>query len=137
MRVGVAIFAHGSSVASANDAVRAVAARVSSLGGFELVETAFLEGGSPDLAAAVSSLVARGATRILVVPYFLTLGLHLQRDLPRIVAGISSIETGIEIHVAPPLDGHPAMAQALIERAEEGIERWDAAPDDGKTSGIV
>ena len=137
MRVGVAIFANGSSVASANDAVRLVAWQVARQGGFELVEAAFLEGGSPDLAEAVSRLIDRGASRILVVPYFLTLGLHLQRDLPRIVAGISSIETGVEIHVAPPLDGHPAMAQALIERAKEGIERWDAAPDDGETSGIV
>ena len=137
MRVGVAIFAHGSSVASANDAVRLVAAQVARQGGFELVETAFLEGGSPDLADAVRRLIDRGASRILVVPYFLTLGLHLQRDLPRIVAGISSIETSVEIHVVPPLDGHPAMAQALVERAMEGIERWDAAADDGETSGVV
>jgi sirohydrochlorin ferrochelatase len=136
LRVGVAIFAHGSSVPSANDAVRAVADRVASLGGFELVEAAFLEGGSPDLAAAVRRLIDRGASRILVVPYFLTLGLHLQRDLPRIVAEISSIEPGVEIHVAPPLDGHPAMTQALIERAREGVERWDATADDGETSGI-
>jgi sirohydrochlorin ferrochelatase len=137
LRVGVAIFAHGSSVASANDAVRLVAWQVARQGGFELVEAAFLEGGSPDLAEAVRRLIDRGASRILVVPYFLTLGLHLQRDLPRIVAGISSIETGVEIHVAPPLDGHPAMAQALIERAREGVEGWDAAADEGQTSGGV
>ena len=137
MSVGVVIFAHGSSVPSANDAVRAVADRVASLGRFDLVEAAFLEGGSPDLAGAVRRLVAGGATRILVVPYFLTLGLHLQRDLPRIVAVVSRIEPGVEIHVAPPLDGHPAMAQALVERAMEGIERWDAAADDGEASGIV
>jgi sirohydrochlorin ferrochelatase len=137
LRVGIAIFAHGSSVESANDAVREVADRVSSLGGFELVETAFLEGGSPDLAVAVRRLIDRGASRILVVPYFLTLGLHLQRDLPRIVAEISSIEPSVEIQIAPPLDGHPAMAQALVERAREGVERWDAASDDGEPSGIA
>jgi sirohydrochlorin ferrochelatase len=137
LRIGVAIFAHGSSVPAANDAVRAVAARVASLGGFDLVEAAFLEGGSPDLAEAVRRLVTGGAARILVVPYFLTLGLHLQRDLPRIVAEVSRIQAGVEIHVAPPLDGHPAVAEALIERAMEGIERWDAAADDGETSGIL
>jgi sirohydrochlorin ferrochelatase len=84
------------------------------------VETAFLEQGSPDLAEAVARLAARGASRILVVPYFLTLGLHLQRDLPRIVADISRIQPGVEIRVTPPLDGHPAMEQALIERARAG-----------------
>lgn len=128
MSVGIAIFAHGSSVAAANEAVRAAAARVSSLGGFELVEAAFLEQGSPDLAEAVKLLAGKGATRIIVVPYFLTLGLHLQRDLPRIVAEISSAHQDIEIHVTPPLDGHPAMAQALIERVREGEENWNDYP---------
>ena len=91
MKTGIAIFAHGSSVASANDSVRAVAGLVARQGGFELVEAAFLEQGKPDLAEAVARLAARGASRILVVPYFLTLGLHLQRDLPRIVADIARI----------------------------------------------
>jgi sirohydrochlorin ferrochelatase len=130
--VGIAIFAHGSSVASANEAVRAVADRVARQGGFALVEAAFLEQGSPDLAEAVRRLAARGATKILVVPYFLTLGLHLQRDLPRIVADISRIQPGVEIRVTPPLDGHPAMALALIERARDGEKSWN----DGETAGI-
>src|SRR6185436_7440679 len=136
MKTGIAIFAHGSSVASANDSVRAVAGLVARQGGFELVEAAFLEQGKPDLAEAVAQLAARGASRVLVVPYFLTLGLHLQRDLPRIVADIARIQPGVEIRVAPPLDGHPAMAQALIERAREGEESWNAATHDGDAARI-
>jgi sirohydrochlorin ferrochelatase len=137
LRTGLVIFAHGSSVASANEAVRAVAGQVAQQGGFELVESAFLEQGSPDLAGAVARLAARGATRILVTPYFLTLGLHLQRDLPRIVADVSRIQKGVEIRVTPPLDGHPAMAQALIERAREGERSWNASTDDGDTDRIA
>ena len=96
------------------------------------MEAAFLEQGSPDLAEAVRRLAARGASKILVVPYFLTLGLHLQRDLPRIVADISRIQPGVEIRMTPPLDGHPAMEQALIERAKDGEKTWN----DGETAGI-
>jgi sirohydrochlorin ferrochelatase len=136
LKTGIAIFAHGSSVASANEAVRAVANQVARQGGFELVEAAFLEQGAPDLAEAVERLAARGASRILVVPYFLTLGLHLQRDLPRIVADIARIQPGVEIRVTPPLDGHPAMTQALIERARDAERSWHAAPDDGEAIGI-
>jgi sirohydrochlorin ferrochelatase len=132
LSTGIAIFAHGSSIASANEAVRAVADRVARQGGFQLVEAAFLEQASPDLAEAVARLAARGASRILVVPYFLTLGLHLQRDLPRIVADISSIQPGVEIRVTPPLDGHPAMEQALIERARDGEKAWN----DGEIAGV-
>ncbi len=112
--------------------MRAVADRVGRQGGFRLVETAFLEQGSPDLAEAVKRLAARGASRILVVPYFLTLGTHLQRDLPRIVADISRIQPGVEIRVTLPLDGHPAMELALIDRVRDGEAGWN----DGEAAGI-
>jgi sirohydrochlorin ferrochelatase len=135
VKTGIVIFAHGSSVESANEAVRAVAATVARQGGFELVEAAFLEGGRPDLESAVKRLAASGASRVLVVPYFLTLGLHLQRDLPRIVADISSIQPNVELRVTAPLDGHPAMAQALIDRARDGEKVWSETPNDSQASG--
>ena len=117
MKTGIAIFAHGSAVESANDAVREVVRQFEARGGFDLVEASFLELGKPDLAAAVEKLVERGAGRVVVVPYFLTLGKHLQRDLPRIVGEIQSIHTGVEIKVTAPMDGHPSLAEILIDRA--------------------
>ena len=124
MRRGIVIFAHGSSVPSANEAVKAVAAAVASAGGFDIVETAFLET-RPTLAEAVARMVEQGVTRVLVVPYFLTLGIHLQRDLPGIVAELASFHQNLEIRVTPPLDGHPALAQILLEHAREALINWD------------
>jgi sirohydrochlorin ferrochelatase len=117
----IVIFAHGSSIESANESVRLVVETVRRDGGFDLVEAAFLEQGTPDLAGAVRSAVAQGATRVVVVPYFLTLGLHLQRDLPNIVKDLSRINKGVQIDVAPPLDGHPALSRILQERAREAL----------------
>jgi sirohydrochlorin ferrochelatase len=123
MQTGIVIFAHGSSVPSANSAVRAVAEAVAAAGRFERVETAFLEA-QPDLAEAVTRLADSGATRILVVPYFLTLGIHLQRDLPAIVEQLAKVHENLEIRIAPPLDGHPALAQVLVERALAALGDW-------------
>jgi sirohydrochlorin ferrochelatase len=113
------VFAHGSSIESANEAVRVVARDAATRGNWEMFETAFLEGGRPSLAEAVDILVARGASDFAVIPYFLTLGLHLQRDLPRLVGEILSANPAIAIEVTPPLDGHPAMIDALVDRAKE------------------
>src|SRR5262245_5836896 len=88
VKTAIIVFAHGSSVESANESVRAVTAEVGRAGEFPLMETAFLEGGRPNLADAVARVADCGAERVVVVPYFLTLGLHLQRDLPRIVDDI-------------------------------------------------
>ena len=106
---------------SANESVRAVAADVARQGGFELVEAAFLELAQPDLARAVGDLAARGAGKVLIIPYFLTLGIHLQRDLPRIVEEIARAHPDMEIRIAPPLDGHPAMSEVLLDRAREAM----------------
>lgn len=121
---GYIVFAHGSSIESANEAVRIVAGDLArALAGnaaCDRVVAAFLEGGKPDLSAAVGELASRGVTRIAVLPYFLTLGLHLQRDLPRLIGEARREHPGIEIEVTQPLDGHPAMIEALLTRAQEG-----------------
>lgn len=118
------MFAHGSSVESANEAVRIVARIISEDPGFPLVATSFLDGGKPDLPTAVDELLARGADRILVVPYFLTVGLHLKRDLPDLIASIQAQKDGLAIEVTPPLDGHPMLGAILRDRAKEGLQKW-------------
>lgn len=115
--MGIIVFGHGSSVASANDAVRRVAAEAASKGGWQMFETAFLEC-PPTLADGVAALSAQGVREVLVLPYFLTLGIHLQRDLPKLVNELTS-RYGVSIRVTPPLDGHEALSKILVDRAEE------------------
>jgi sirohydrochlorin ferrochelatase len=114
---GIVVFGHGSSVASANEAVRTIAARAAEEGGWELFETAFLEA-SPRLDEAIGKLAAAGAREVLVLPYFLTLGIHLQRDLPKLVDDLSR-QYKLPIRVADPLDGHPELSRILVARALE------------------
>ena len=117
---GFIVFAHGSRVESANQAVREVVSKMAA-SGRHVVEAAFLELGAPDLAGATALLIARGAKRIVVIPYFLTLGTHLQRDLPRLAQASSRANGDIEMQITPPLDGHPALVEALLDRASEAL----------------
>ena len=120
--IGFVLFAHGSRVETANDAVREVAAELARSGGYA-VAAAFLELGKPDLAGAVDTLVLAGISRIIVIPYFLTLGTHLQRDLPRLVRDSARKHVTLEMEVTPPLDGHPALLQVLLDRANEALAK--------------
>ncbi len=115
------VFAHGSRVEAANEAVRAAARELARAGGFDHVEAAFLELGEPDLPGAVARLAAAGVSRVVVIPYFVMPGLHLERDLPRIVAGISEGHPQLRIEVTPSLDGHAAMTQILLDRARAAL----------------
>lgn len=119
---GFIVFAHGSRIESANQAVRDVVAQMAD-SGRHAVEAAFLELGQPDLAGAAGLLVERGAKRIVVIPYFLTLGTHMRRDLPRLVRAAAEAHGGIDMEITSPLDGHPALLQALLDRASDALNR--------------
>jgi sirohydrochlorin ferrochelatase len=126
---GLVLFAHGSTVTSANDAVHSVAAELGRRTG-RLVETAFLECARPTLADAVAALVEHGVTSILVVPYFLTTGIHLKRDLPSLVNALGPRYPNVSIDVAEPLDGHPALLDILVDRASrKGGDRSESPAD--------
>jgi sirohydrochlorin ferrochelatase len=119
---GIIVFAHGSRIESANQAVReVVAGMLRPRGPYEHVEAAFLELGQPDLETAAARLVAAGVGRVVVIPYFLTLGLHLERDLPRLAREVAAKFPGVELVLTAPLDGHPALTQILLDRAREAL----------------
>jgi sirohydrochlorin ferrochelatase len=114
------LFAHGSRLEAANETVRQAAERFrESLPGNHAVQAGFLELADPDLPGAVDILIGRGADLIIVIPYFLTMGRHVERDLPKIVGDIARTRGGIAIEVTPPLDGHPALIDILRDRARE------------------
>lgn len=115
------LFAHGSRVEPANEGVRAVARELAQTGSFRQVVPAFLELGQPDLTGAVSGLVSQGILQVVVVPYFLTFGLHIEQDLPQLISQIRQAHPGLEIRVAPPLEGHPGLVQVLAERARQAL----------------
>lgn len=119
-RTGFVLFAHGSRVETANESVRAVAGQLSRSNGFP-VEAAFLECAQPDLAGAVGALAAREISRVIVIPYFLTLGTHLQRDLPVLVREAALRYPEIELASTAPLDGHPALLTVLLDRADAAL----------------
>jgi sirohydrochlorin ferrochelatase len=114
---GIVVFAHGSRVEAANQAVRAVTAQLAELGSFRYVEAAFLELGEPSLSGAVARLVGEGVRSIRVIPYFLISGTHMERDLPRILQEISLQYKDLDIATTLPLDTHPALLQILLDRA--------------------
>ena len=121
-QVGLIVFAHGSTVSEANEAVRKVAEKTAQRCGLKFWSQAFLDPVQPDLGAAVGRLSAEGAQKIVVTPYFLTMGVHLQKDLPRILEQVSSSYPSVEIVCSPSLDGNPLLIDILTEYVEQTLK---------------
>jgi len=120
----IIVFAHGSAVPEANAEVARLAGEVSRRARC-WARSAFLELAQPDLAAAVAEAVAAGALRIVVVPYFLTMGVHVRRDLPRLIAEQQARFPDVDLRAGQSLEGYPGMAEVILGRAEEALKNSD------------
>jgi len=115
----VLLFAHGSRVAEANDGVHELARRVQEAGPYPYVRAAFLDLAPPDLKAAVAAAVQAGMRRVIVIPFFLTMGTHLTRDLPKLIEPLRAKFREIAIDVGESLEAHPMMPSIILERVQE------------------
>jgi sirohydrochlorin ferrochelatase len=122
------VFAHGSPVAEANQGIAALARSVETAGVADFAMAAFLDCAEPTLGQAVDEAAGRGATRVIVMPYFLTTGLHLRRDLPRLVEEARARFPQVEVVVTGSLEGHPRMAEAIVDRVKEACGAPSRAP---------
>ena len=121
MKTAILLMAHGSRIAEANDAAREVAAMVQQMTGYEIVEVSFREMHEPNIQAGVDACVAKGAQRILLIPYFLFMGAHVQHDLPEEIETAQQRHPGLQLAMAPHLGAHRKLAEIVMERIAEGL----------------
>lgn len=123
----VLLIAHGSRHAPANADLLRMADRLAEAGTYPIVEPAFLELAEPDIAAGGDRCVERGACRVLMVPYFLSAGVHLLRDLTAARDALAGRHPSVDFRLGPPLGPHPLLERLVAERVRE-LDHADAAP---------
>lgn len=113
------LVAHGSRKEIANQEVRDLAARIEqhSASDFEMVVPAFLEFAQPDIGAGVDYCVKLGAKKITVVPYFLSAGAHVNRDVPGQLEIANLRYPGVELHVTQHLGAADGIVESVIDCA--------------------
>ncbi|MGI8756269.1 MAG: CbiX/SirB N-terminal domain-containing protein, partial [Acidimicrobiales bacterium] len=82
MHQAILLFSHGSVLCGAGENLSAIARRLQESGAAEIVEVGYLNYSEPRFETAFENCVARGATDIVVMPYFLIAGKFVQVDLP-------------------------------------------------------
>ncbi len=118
-RTAVLLIAHGSREPSANDDLLELASRLAASAAYPIIEACFLELTTPDIPAGGERCVARGATRVLLVPYFLSAGVHLRRDLTAARDELSRRHPHVEFRLGAPLGPHPLLDQLVETRIGE------------------
>lgn len=111
------LIAHGSRRKEANDEVEGLARRIAGLDNCEYddVVAAFLEIAEPDIHQGIKHCVQQGAKHIVVMPYFLAAGKHVNKDIPGEVACASAGQPQVRIEFARYLGSSDVMAELVLD----------------------
>lgn len=113
------LIAHGSRRAASNDEVRQLTQRLNAFGapGFSGVETAFLELAHPSIPEGLADCVAKGASEIVVFPYFLAAGTHVANDIPEAIQAFQAAHPQIKVTLTRHLGDSDLLPQAILQVA--------------------
>lgn len=121
MKTAILLMAHGSRIPEANDAVHEIATMVKNFADYDIVEVSFRENHSPNIQQGIDACVAQGAERILLAPYFLYMGAHVQEDLPKEMEEARLRHPGVEMAMGRHLGVHKRLAKLVIDRIQEAF----------------
>lgn len=116
----VLLIAHGSRRPEANaDLERAAKLLRARLGAGTPVEIGYLELARPTIPEGAAACLAHRPRTVVLLPFFLSAGEHVVRDLERFRAEFAASSPHVTFVVAPPLGLHPALIDVLADRLAE------------------
>ncbi len=119
MKRAILLVDHGSRHTEANALLDDVADQVRKRTPESIVEVAHLEIAEPNIAEGIDSCVKKGATQIIVHPFFLGPGRHISEDIPSQVAQAARRHSNIRIRISEPLGGHGALIDVILDRVSD------------------
>ena len=123
MKHALLLVAHGSQREEANRDLRELAVQIHAAGPYEIVEPAYLEIAKPDIESGCRRCVEQGAEWVVLLPYFLSAGVHVERDLEAARQTLAAQFPGVTIVLAEPIGRDPRIIDIVLERAAQAVER--------------
>lgn len=121
------IVGHGSLRQASGAAMIRLAALARRSGLVPITTPGFLNFSQPTFADAVARAVRKGATEVIVQPYFLISGYYVERALPKLVEEAQRSHPHLQFRVASAFGYHPALSSLVQKRVAEA-ERVGSQP---------
>ncbi len=115
------LIAHGSRRAEANADLDALADQFRAMQNYSFVQTSFLELAEPNIATGGQACAQAGAKYVVMVPYFLSPGVHVKDDLTEARDTLTVQFPDVRFVLAEPIGRHPLMLEIVQNRVEEAL----------------
>jgi sirohydrochlorin ferrochelatase len=113
------VIAHGSRRVASNqeilDLVEILAAKTTH---YITIQAAFLELANPSISEGIDFCVKKGATEVIVLPYFLSAGRHVSEDIDNALAPKREEYPQLTITIKPHIGAANGMAEMLLNLAK-------------------
>ena len=121
----VILLGHGSRIPGAGEGMEQVARRMREKLGPGIIETCSMSKLGPHFPEIFDKCVALGATKIVVIPYFLHSGLHLIEDIPEMLRKKIREYPQVELILGKNLGFDECLVDLVIKRLEESRDLPD------------
>ena len=121
MSTALLLIAHGSRRAEANADLEFVAAALRERGRYPVVTVSYLELVEPNIEGGGALCVQAGATDVILLPYFLSPGIHVVEDLTAARDALIARFPQVRFVLADPLGRHPLLVDVVEQRARESL----------------
>ncbi len=117
-RTGIILVDHGSRIDESNRLLEQLAAAWQTRRDATIIEAAHMEIASPSINDAFVASVSRGATKIVISPFFLLPGRHWTTDIPQLAAQAARAYPQIPWILVAPIALHEMVFSILENRIE-------------------
>lgn len=114
-KVGIIILGHGTRIKKANATIRRVIGQIKRKGGPWVMEPSYLQMHGPNLHASVKRVLKTGCRTIIVVPFFLFMGNHVKRDIPREIEREAKLYKDVKFIYARNLGDDPRICDIVLD----------------------
>jgi sirohydrochlorin ferrochelatase len=121
----IILLGHGSRVPEAARNMQRTAERLKEKHGYALVEICFMSRLGPHFPEIFEKCVDLGATKVLVIPYFLHMGLHLLLDIPKMMQEEGSKYPQVELVLGKGLGYDESLVDLVHHCIQKSQEEKD------------
>ena len=113
------LVAHGSRRDESNLEIKSLAKKIAlfKVKEFEVVMPAFLEFAKPSITEAIDNCTVIGANKVTILPYFLSAGVHIAKDIPSEVAKGAQKNPNLNIEISNYFGSRDEIAEILLKTA--------------------
>uniref|UniRef100_A0A061R717 Sirohydrochlorin ferrochelatase n=1 Tax=Tetraselmis sp. GSL018 TaxID=582737 RepID=A0A061R717_9CHLO len=125
--VAVVIVDHGSKKEESNKMLYEFAEIFRNCTQHKIVECAHMEIAQPGIKQAVKACAEQGAKTVVIAPYFLSRGRHIQKDIPELVREAQLEFSDLECIIADPIGVDPLLAELIEKRVQLAVDSVSSA----------